>query len=136
MKALGCTDEQVDGALKETPADLLCGQTPRWAMQSLGTEWGRNLIGPDLWIRAWQAAVDRVQAGQPVVADDVRFPNEVEAIRKRGGLVIRVVRPGVGVRVEHESESLECFPDMTLSNDGDQAAFEQLVIDRVMALGR
>ncbi|MBB6308884.1 deoxynucleotide monophosphate kinase [Xanthobacter tagetidis] len=91
MRALGCTEEEVDGALKETPCALLGGRTPRQAMQWLGTEWGRDMIAPDLWTRAWEHAV----AGKPrVVADDVRFPNEVAAIRRLGGRVIRIVAAG------------------------------------------
>jgi hypothetical protein len=32
-----------------------------------------------------------------VVIPDVRFPNEVEAIEKAGGRVVRIVRPGAGL---------------------------------------
>lgn len=91
MRALGCTEEEVDGAGKELPCDLLGGRTPRQAMQWLGTEWGRDMIAPDLWTRAWEYAA----AGKPrVVVDDVRFPNEVEALRRLGGVVIQLLAPG------------------------------------------
>lgn len=91
MRALGCTEEEVDGARKEMPCDLLGGRTPRQAMQWLGTEWGREMIAPDLWTRAWEYAA----AGKPrVVVDDVRFPNEVEAVRRLGGVVVQVVSAG------------------------------------------
>ena len=42
LRVLGLSDEQLDGNLKEVPTDLLYGKTPRWAMQSLGTEWGAS----------------------------------------------------------------------------------------------
>ncbi|WP_296584874.1 deoxynucleotide monophosphate kinase [Xanthobacter sp.] len=91
MRALGCTEEEVDGARKEMPCDLLGGRTPRLAMQWLGTEWGRDMIAPDLWTRAWEYAA----AGKPrVVVDDVRFPNEVEAVRRLGGVVLQLIAPG------------------------------------------
>lgn len=91
MRALGCTEEEVDGARKEQPCDLLGGRTPRQAMQWLGTEWGRDMIAPDLWTRAWEYAA----AGKSrVVVDDVRFPNEVEAIRQLGGVVVQIVPVG------------------------------------------
>jgi hypothetical protein len=48
MAALGCTNAEIDGDRKEVPCDLLGGKSPRWAMQTLGTEWGRKLIGDDL----------------------------------------------------------------------------------------
>lgn len=118
------------GDLKETPVDCLDGQTPRRAMQLLGTEWGRALSA-DLWVNAWRRAAEaaRMEAaanGEPaiLVADDVRFPNEVEAIRALGGIVVRVVRPDVApsIAAVHVSEMLDLGPpDEVIVNDGDLA---------------
>src|ERR1700735_2758688 len=99
LKAVGLEDEHGDGKLKELPCDLLGGQTPRWAMQTLGTEWGRNLIHPNLWVIFWIASTSAVVKAAPwhcVVADDVRFPNEVDAVHSLGGQVWRISRPGCG----------------------------------------
>jgi hypothetical protein len=93
MAALGLTPDEIDGPLKEQPCALLGGKTPRWAMQSLGTEWGRDLIDSDLWIRAWRAALP---ATGNVVVDDCRFPNEAAAVAAAGGIIVRVDRPGAG----------------------------------------
>ena len=98
LGALCLTAEQLDGGDKEIPADQLCGATPRWALQSLGTEWGRNLIHPDLWVIALFRYVEKMRwqrAYSRVVIDDVRFPNEVNAIRERGGEIWVVRRPSV-----------------------------------------
>lgn len=129
MAALGLSAEQIDGNLKEEPSPLLQGRTPRQAMQWLGTEWGRNLIGPEFWIAAWQAAVERAggfyEAGKGwdrlIVADDVRFANEAKAIRDRGGIVIRIDRPGAGSTSGggHSSERLDFKPDRVIHNRGD-----------------
>lgn len=131
MAALGLSAEQLDGNLKEEPSPLLQGRTPRQAMQWLGTEWGRNLIGPEFWIAAWQAAVERVPPAftyhggfdpiRLIVADDVRFANEAKAIRDRGGIVIRIDRPGAGSTSGggHASERLEFVPDRVIHNRGD-----------------
>lgn len=131
MLALGLSAEQVDGASKEEPTPLLSGRTPRQAMQWLGTEWGRNLIGPEFWIGAWQAAVERTGgfhiAGESwdrlIVADDVRFANEARAIRDRGGIVVRIERPGAGSSSggDHASERPDFEPDRTIRNNGDLA---------------
>jgi hypothetical protein len=43
-------------------------------MITLGTEWGRDLVHADIWTRLWAA---RAECFPLVVADDVRFPNEV-----------------------------------------------------------
>lgn len=91
LRALGLTEAQVDGDEKETPCAVLGGATPRHAMQTLGTEWGRSLIHPNLWIMTWKA---RATAHSHVAVDDLRFPNEVEAVRDLGGITCRIDRPG------------------------------------------
>lgn len=117
-----------DGDLKEEPSDLLGGATPRRAMQTLGTEWGRGL-SESLWIDAWRRAVeDRAWKesvdGETVliVADDVRFPNEVAAIRALGGIVVAVGRPGAtltGAESGHPTETTPLgAPDLVIINDG------------------
>lgn len=117
LAALGCTHEEIDGSHKEFPCNLLGGKTPRHAMQTLGTEWGRELIANDLWIRAWKAAVDRLPAGVPVVVDDCRFPNEAEVVKAAGGLIIHVNRPGAGAGAAgHISEQHVLRSDYTIDN--------------------
>jgi len=90
LRAIGLDDVHLTGSLKEKPCPLLLGRTPRWAMQSLGTEWGRDLIHPDLWVHLWREAALRARSS--VVADDVRFVNEAATIRRLGGILVRVVR--------------------------------------------
>lgn len=119
MRALGLSDAEVDGELKETPSALLGGKTPRYAMQTLGTEWGRNLIHSDLWT---DAAMEQVRGhmdmGVSVAVDDVRFPNEVESIRAAGGKVIRITRAGVGPKPGgHVSEPIDLPFDLEIFND-------------------
>ena len=123
-KALGMTDAEIDGPAKEQSCDLLGGRTPRWAMQTLGTEWGRDLIDPDLWVRAWERqALSFLDAGDPVVVDDVRFANEAAAIWQRGGVLIRLDRAGAGRSAGegHASERLDFPYDARLENYGDRA---------------
>lgn len=108
MRALGLTEAEIEGDRKEVPCELLGGRTPRYAMQTIGTEWGRNIIARDLWIRAWRAAVDKLPAGASVVVDDCRFPNEADAVRALGGVLVRIVRPGAGAGAAgHISEGQE-----------------------------
>jgi energy-coupling factor transporter ATP-binding protein EcfA2 len=104
LRTLGLTDAQVDGDEKELPCALLGGETPRHAMQRLG-DWGRA-IDVDLWVNATMLHVDPYLAeGAIVVLDDLRFENEALAIRKRGGLIIQLERPGVAYTGEHASEA-------------------------------
>lgn len=125
MKVLGLTDREIEGEAKELPCALLGGKTPRLAMQTLGTEWGRDIIDRDLWVRAWRARVDQAPAGVGVVIDDCRFPNEAQAIRAAGGKLFRIVREGAA-RIDgaHESERHELPVDAIIQNpDGDLRAF-------------
>lgn len=98
LLALGLSREQVDGSRKNEPTPLLCGKTPRHAMQTLGTEWGRQCIGENLWVVATlnDAATLRAK-GYAVIIDDCRFANEARAVHAAGGLVIAVHRAGSGV---------------------------------------
>lgn len=95
-----------DPELKEMPLKALNGNTPRYAMQTLGTEWGRNLFGEDFWINAAiNKAKSLMSQGYSVVFDDVRFTNEAEAIVANLGCMVRVVRPGANAApTDHPSE--------------------------------
>lgn len=116
LAAVGFTHEQLYGAEKGIVVPEL-GHTPRFLMQTLGTEWGRDLIHPEIWITLWRRRAE--SCGHPVVVDDVRFPNEVETIKAMGGQVWRVTRPGV-VSMGHESEvHIPRLPvDQAITNDG------------------
>ena len=90
--AMGLTQEQVYGNKKEIPASILGSRTPRHAMQTLGTEWGRDMIDKNLWVNA----VERRLIGDvPTVIDDLRFPNEAEMVRRRKGIIIFIARDGL-----------------------------------------
>ena len=117
LRTLGLSDDEVDGPAKELPCHLLCGQTPRWAQQTLGTEWGRNLIGSDLWVRAWRNGLRAVNG--PVVVDDCRFPNEAEAVQAKGGLIVRIEgRRSVIASAGHQSEHQNFGHHVTIRNSG------------------
>lgn len=124
-----CEDDRermLEGDLKEVEIPEL-GVTPRLLMVTLGTEWGRDCVRKDLWLRLWEAQADRFER---VVVDDVRFPNEVDLIRERGGVIWRLDRPGLAAGT-HISEQLDAEPDLTLVNDrtleGLRAAMRGLV---------
>ncbi len=121
LREFGLTFEQLDGALKETPSDLLCSRTARRAMQTLGDEWGRQLIGEDIWVRAWQRRIEEAAAFIPdvgIVCDDLRYPNELDAVLQNGGTVIRVIRPDAPTVEAHSSEDHHLFSQRVLVNDG------------------
>lgn len=98
LMCMGLTPEQVDGpqAIREQPIDLLCGKSPRFAMQKLGTEW-RDMIGKGLWAKITRSRIsDAIKAGKTrFVIDDMRFPHEAEMFREIGCVIWAVRRPCV-----------------------------------------
>ena len=117
-RAMGLTDEHIEGSLKEVPCDLLGGRTPRHAMQTLGTQWGRDCIGESLWVDLWRSRAEKVLAnGGRVVTDDCRFANEAQIIRSLGGTILRLEGRG-GIAGAHVSEQMAFDPDACVQNDG------------------
>lgn len=112
-----------DGGLKEKPIATLGGVTVRRMLQTLGSDWGRNLIHPDLWLSVARRRVEEAWAcGQSVVIDDLRFPNEYEAVIQLGGTPVRVIRPGRAAYAGHASEGqLDSYPMLELTNNGTLA---------------
>jgi hypothetical protein len=70
------------------------GKSPRQMLQTLGTEWGRETVNPQIWIRiAIERSVPHLAVGRGVVITDVRFDNEAQAVIDAGGEVWKVIRP-------------------------------------------
>jgi hypothetical protein len=121
--------------------------TPRYALQQLGTEWGRDCY-PTIWVEYAIRVHDRLQQGgcvydqksgvrftsmvdsemmsskKNVVIPDSRFKNELALIQRAGGKTIRIKRPGVEVPAwQHASETEQMeIPDSEFDyivvNDG------------------
>jgi len=64
--------------------------TPRWVLQNWGTEVCRNGFHDDIWIASLENKLRN--STDDVVISDCRFPNEIQAIKAAGGIVVRVVR--------------------------------------------
>jgi hypothetical protein len=128
---LGLSLRELDSR-KEDTIDWLAEVTPRHLMQTAGTEWGRDRVHPELWVRSLFA---RLPAGGLV--PDVRFSNEARAIRRRGGVVIRVSRPGHGGHDTHASEQPlpDELVDIEVSNDGSRADLVRRTLDQLLSRG-
>jgi len=64
--------------------------TPRYVLQVWGTEVVRNGFHNDIWIASLENKLRNSQDN--IVISDCRFPNEINAIKNAGGVVIRVHR--------------------------------------------
>lgn len=132
MAMQGATDVHIraslEGDLKEEPNKYLNGRTPRHAMQTLGTEWGRRFMGGDFWVNIFSTIATNAPDGTLIVCSDVRFPNEVEAIHKLGGQVYRIERDGTQVD-DHESERMidSLKVDGTIYNSSTKENFERAI---------
>lgn len=120
-----------DPILKMQPLDQLCGKTPRQVMQTLGTEWGRNQICLDVWLKVAQADIDyqrKLAAANNlylngIVVSDIRFEGEAKWLRDQGGIIWHIQRPNnpYATYTGHLSEVPIHIADQqpTIINDGD-----------------
>lgn len=128
LAVLGYPEPPNQAAKEEIIPDL--GVSWRHMAQTLGTEWGRKLIHPDIWAMRTREFM-RANPSNYVI-DDLRFENEAAAIRSLGGQVIHIR----GRRHEmseatagHESEKgiAVAVGDLCLENNGTlEEWFEQI----------
>lgn len=100
--------------------------TLRWLLETLGTEWGRNQILDDLWLRLADKFIRESPTG--VIIKDIRFPNEQSWLDRIGGKLVYIMRPtytnGDATKGHASNIPLEIRQqDIVLMNDG---SLEQL----------
>jgi len=91
--------------------------TPRQILQQLGTEVGRQ-IHPSAWVNALFVDYTSKNHNKWIISD-VRFPDEAQAIKDRGGILIKVNRDTDDD--QHESETaLDGYTgwDYVIDNNG------------------
>lgn len=100
----------------------------RRLLQALGTEVGRNILGPDVWVDAMIRTV-RSRPTQNWAVSGIRFPNELAAIKRNAGVTVWVTRPGYGPVNGHPSDNTlsEIDFDLTLENSGTLEDLAQTV---------
>lgn len=117
---------EIEGGLPPT----LARTTGRKFLQDGATAGHREVFGYDFWVKAlWDCYSEERGALLPdlLVVSDCRFPNEVEAIHKRGGKVWEIQgRADEGVPT-HVSETEVLETDLTIDNSGDRRQLRSLV---------
>lgn len=115
---------------KEAPVPWL-GASPRRLMQTLGTEWGRQMIREDIWLQM-AAHVFKVN-GPGMVVSDVRFENEAAWVREHGGLIIHIRRSSAPKVASHISEAGVAVAegDALVHNEGTIQEFETALMEVV-----
>lgn len=123
-----------NGLISEDWGDL----TVRKFLQLFGTEVGRS-IHPNFWINAlfadykktalkWDVDGNSTVDNYPNwIITDCRFHNEAEAIRSRGGILIRL-RRNYDVPSEHSSETdLDDYPHFNHYIDNTNTSIDELI---------
>jgi dephospho-CoA kinase len=108
------TYEQVEGAEKEI-IDRRWNITPRDALVFITTSF-MNKMGTDFFTRR---LFDNLAIDDKVIISDLRYQNDIEEIKKRNGIVIKVLRD---IEPNHNWEShIDNFTDninYTINNNG------------------
>lgn len=108
----------------------------RRLMQAFGTEVGRNLLGPNVWV---DTLFRQLQEEKPerVVITDCRFTNEIAAVLEAGGFPVWIERPGtqpVNAHVSDNALSAEDFTH-TIFNGGSTTHLREAVSKLADTLG-
>lgn len=109
----------------------------RKLLQWIGTDWGRNTVGDDVWVRLWKEEVNYAAENYShaiIVCDDCRFDNEAEAIKQAGGILVKIVSDKNYDRIttangipNHASESgvSKQLVDFVVENNDTLEAFKE-----------
>lgn len=98
LRLQGAFDSEIEAMLegdaKTDASRYLNFHTPRHAMQTLGTEWGRTQMGDLFWPNlTYRRVAKLVNQGHSVVIDDIRFPSDAEMVRNfHNGFMVRITR--------------------------------------------
>ncbi|QPG06940.1 hypothetical protein IT774_07505 [Salinimonas marina] len=103
---LGMQPSQFETEEAKNTVDPRYGVTPRRLMQTLGTDWGRDMINQNLWLIRAQEQIDTT-AVDIVLVTDVRFDNEAALVRQNERGHIACIHPTIKhmTRDDHASEA-------------------------------
>jgi hypothetical protein len=133
-----CSDAGFLRLAAEQGWDPAAPRSPRWTLQRWATEYRRGqrqdywTMRAEHWIHA-----QRLAGRQQIVITDVRFPDEAATLRRLGGWLVRVHRPGIAAPMgsdtrQHTSEEHTLLQaDAEIHNDGD---LEHLTAEAVRVL--
>jgi hypothetical protein len=124
MIMFGFTKNQMEDRKLKEAIDPFWGFTPRKTMQLLGTEYGRDMLRDDIWIRRAEMEINKNStSGRGTIITDVRFENEAAWLRTQpGAMLIYLTVPNLqkDERYQHASEAgikLDVSFDKLVTND-------------------
>ena len=122
------------------------GVNLRYLLQTLGTDWGRNMVNLQIWIHKaekWYKEVAKTDGRRSrrsskdaiIVFSDIRFNNEAEWVIGLGGDVYEVCRANAERLQPHSSEAgiESTYVKARIYNDSDIEVFQNNISNIVLA---
>lgn len=151
---LGDTSHELEDCALEDHKDAILPFSPnaitiRKALQTLGTEWGRDVCGDGIWANLLCARIDNVATRYAetrhfapfFIVSDNRFVNEALAVREAFSRVFSIYihrqksTPQMQHRSEQEIELLAKGADFIVSNDGTIEELKEKINDILIEIG-
>lgn len=102
--------------------------THRELMQGFGS------VIRDVMSNAWiQYALHSIASHDAIVIDDVRYTNEADAIRERGGVVVRLDSPDVSQDAHPSETELDAYSGFALRLLNDRSVSPGEIASRILA---
>ena len=114
----GFTHEQLEGPSKEM-IDPVWNITPRSVFQKITDTTMREMGVQFFTKRLYQKYDASCESEKYIIIPDVRYPHDIEEIRRRGGLVIKVSRDDTNI-IRHDCENIidTLEGDVNINNSG------------------
>jgi len=137
MHIFDLKQEQLWGEQKEV-IDTFWGISPRELMQYIGTDVFREVfgkkyphIGTNLWVLSLEKIIQKELAeNKNIVIDDIRFPNEMDLIKKYNGHLVKINRLSLLTYDKHISENILVnidVPNVLINKENDfDGLYDQL----------
>jgi len=110
--------------MKEKPLEPI-GKSPRQILIDMGTPAIRHVV----WDETWLQYTMHLEA-DIIIITDVRFPNEAQAIKDKGGRLIKIERPGLTTVEDPNDPDNQLIGwskwDAVLKNDGTIQDFSKI----------
>ena len=110
------TPEQVESNQKEE-IDKRYGFTPREAIVSL-TNYMMSIMDVDHFTKLLYNKYDTGDTSKYIILPDIRYPHDIDEVKKRGGIVIKIKRLSTFSFHDHEYIVDSLKADYYIDNDG------------------
>ncbi len=113
---------------KDNPTGILQMSWRKFA-QFVGTDLFRNKLDKDIWIKILGS---KIIEGEDIIVTDVRFNNEAKFIRKKGGIIIEILRGSSFDTHESESGIDSTLVNYQITNYGSLENYIQQIQDFIL----